>query len=179
MKSINSQNLKLKGQDIELEYFSLKHISSAYIAWLNDPVVFKYSNQRFLNHDYSSSKTYLESFENSSNIFLSIKVKKTNIFIGTLTVYFDENHGVADIGIMIGNREEWGKGYGQDAWNTILSWLLSNSDVRKITAGTLASNIAMINIIEKSGMKIEGTRYSHEIVNDAPQDVILFAIFNK
>lgn len=179
MKSIKSQNFKVKGKDVELEYFSLKNITSEYIAWLNDTEVLKYSNQRFLCHDYTSSKAYLDSFDNSSNIFLSIKVKKTNIFIGTLTVYFDENHGVADIGIMIGNREEWGKGYGQDAWNTILSWLLNNSGVRKVTAGTLACNIAMINIIKKSGMKLEGTRYSHEIVDDKPQDVILFAIFNK
>ena len=32
------------------------------------------------------------------------------------------------------------------------------------------------NIIEKSGMKIEGVRNEQEIVNGEPQDVILFAI---
>ena len=88
-------------------------------------------------------------------------------------------HGVADIGIMVGNRAEWGKGYGQDAWNSILAWLLDQENIRKVTAGTLACNIVMRNIIEKSGMKIEGVRNEHEIVKGVPEDVILFAILNK
>jgi len=89
------------------------------------------------------------------------------------------DHGVADIGIMLGNKAEWGKGYGQDAWNCILAWLLDQESVRKVTAGTLACNFAMRKIIEKSGMKIEGVRNEHEIVDGAPGDVILFAILNK
>ena len=117
--------------------------------------------------------------ETIQNLFLIIKVKKTSVFIGTLTVYLDLDHGVADIGIMIGNRDEWGKGYGQDAWDSILFWLLNNQKVRKITAGTLSCNIAMRNIIERSGMKIEGVRNQQEMLNGEPQDVILFAILNK
>ena len=96
-----------------------------------------------------------------------------------MTVYFNEDHGVADIGIMIGNRDVWGKGYGQDAWNTILSWLLNNKNVRKVSAGTLACNFPMKSIIENSGMSIEGVRKEHEVHNGEPQDVILFAILSK
>ena len=146
---------------------------------MNDSVVTQYSNQRFYSHDYLSCKKYLQSFEKSKNLFLAIKVKKTSVFIGTLTVYFNLEHGVADIGIMVGNRAEWGKGYGQDAWNTILAWLLDQESIRKVIAGTLACNNAMRNIIEKSGMKIEGVRNEQEILNGEPQDIILFAILNK
>ena len=171
--------MKIQGETIELTTFNENDISDDYISWLNDSVVTQYSNQRFYSHDYESCKKYLQSFKKSENLFLAIKVKKTSVFIGALTVYFDLDHGVADIGIMLGNRAEWGKGYGQDAWNSILEWLLDEENIRKVTAGTLACNIAMRKIIEKSGMKIEGVRNEHEIVKGVPGDVILFAILNK
>lgn len=58
MKSIKSQNFKAKGKDVELEYFSLKNISSEYIAWLNDTEVLKYSNRSILKVSSSiSAKT--------------------------------------------------------------------------------------------------------------------------
>jgi len=171
--------MKIQGETIELTTFNENDISDDYISWLNDSVVTQYSNQRFYSHDYESCKKYLQSFKQSQNLFLAIKVKKTSVFIGALTVYFDLDHGVADIGIMLGNRAEWGKGYGQDAWNSILEWLLDQENTRKVTAGTLACNIAMRKIIEKSGMKIEGVRNEHEIVKGVPGDVILFAILNK
>ena len=169
----------LHGALVELSIFTENDITDDYISWLNDSVVLQYSNQRFSSHDYQSCKKYFQSFEKSKNLFLAIRAKKTSAIIGTLTVYFNEDHGVADIGIMIGNRAEWGKGYGQDAWDTILSWLLNNQSIRKVTAGTLSCNIAMRNIIEKSGMKIEGVRNEQEMLNGEPQDVILYAILNK
>ena len=179
MKLNNNQPINIQGKTIELINFNENNISDDYISWLNDSVVTQYSNQRFYSHDYESCKKYLQSFEKSKNLFLAIKVKKTSVFIGTLTVYFNLEHGVADIGIMVGNRAEWGKGYGQDAWNSILAWLLDQESIRKVTAGTVACNIAMRSIIEKSGMKIEGVRNEHEIVKGIPEDVILFAILNK
>ena len=179
MKLNNNQSIIIQGETIELTTFNENNISDDYISWLNDSVVTQYSNQRFYSHDYQSCKKYLQSFEKSKNLFLAIKVKKTSVFIGALTVYFNLEHGVADIGIMVGNRAEWGKGYGQDAWNSILAWLLDQESIRKVTAGTVACNIAMRNIIEKSGMKIEGVRNEHEIVKGVPEDVILFAILNK
>jgi RimJ/RimL family protein N-acetyltransferase len=179
MKLNKNQSNNIQGKDVLLVNFTENDITDDYISWLNDSVVLQYSNQRFFSHDYQSCKKYFQSFEKSKNLFLAIRVKKTSVIIGTLTVYFNEDHGVADIGIMIGNRDEWGKGHGQDAWDTILSWLLNNQNVRKVTAGTLACNIAMRNIIKKSGMRIEGVRNEQEIVNGEPQDVILFAILNK
>jgi ribosomal-protein-alanine N-acetyltransferase len=170
---------KVRGVAVELDIFNNSNITADYLSWLNDPIVFQYSNQRFISHDSDSCIEYLKSFDETCNLFLTISVKKTKKHIGTLTVYFNEDHGVADIGIMIGNRDVWGKGYGQDAWNTILSWLLNNKNVRKVSAGTLACNFPMKSIIENSGMSIEGVRKEHEVHNGEPQDVILFAILSK
>lgn len=77
---------------------------------------------------------------------------------GTLTVYCSAPHGTADIGIMIGERNVWGKGIGAEAFCLVLSALKASGAIRKVTAGTLAVNQGMVRIMEKAGMRHEATR---------------------
>lgn len=165
----------LSGSKLILSQFKKNDITEEYISWLNNPDVVRYSNQRFVKHNKLSCNKYLESFNNSDNLFFAIKTKDTEETIGTITVYVNNNHGVAEVGILIGKIEQWGKGYGQDAWNTTIDWLVTREDIRKITAGTLSCNKSMIHIIEKSGMKIEGIRNFHEIVDEKVEDIFLFS----
>ena len=54
--------------------------------------------------------SYLASFECSQNLFFKkIILKESGELVGTLTVYHDKNHGVADIGILIGSKASQGK----------------------------------------------------------------------
>jgi [ribosomal protein S5]-alanine N-acetyltransferase len=159
--------------------FTEDDISDEYISWLNDPIIVKYSNQKFLNHNIKSCKDYLNSFENSSNLFLKIinKEHDNNTMLGTLTVYINQYHQTADIGIMIGHKESWGKGIGKKAWMIILEWLRKSGEIRKITAGTMSCNIGMMKIIESSGMSLEATRYQQELLDGLPQDLKYFSFF--
>lgn len=138
-------------------------------------MVVRFSNQRFLTHDRASCLRYLDSFVGTDNFFLSVHRLDTGQAIGTMTAYVSGYHGTVDVGIMIGDTSVWGGGYGQDAWNTLTNWLFARDSIRKITAGTLACNIAMARIIERSGMQLEGVRKSQEIVGGIPQDILLFA----
>ena len=80
---------------------------------------------------------------------------------------------------MIGDKSIWGLGYGHDAWSTLTNWLLKQENIRKLTAGTLSCNKAMINIINRSGMELEAVRKSQEIVEGIPKDVLYFAKFQN
>ena len=108
-----------------------------------------------------------------------IKTKKGNKSIGTMTAYFNMHHGVVDIGILIGDTLEWSKGYGQDAWNTLISWLIELDSIRKITAGTVSCNFGMLNIIKKSGMVLEATKIKHELISKKEVDVLYFCKFKN
>jgi len=166
----------LRGNRVRIDSFTLADVSPTYVGWLNDPEVVRFSNQRFRSHDLESCRAYLASFVDSTNLFLSIKALNGRA-IGTMTAYRAVPHGTVDVGIMIGDRACWGGGYGQDAWDTVLAWLLGRPDIRKVTAGTLACNRGMLRLIERSGMVLEGTRRAQEIVDGAPQDVVLFGKF--
>ena len=164
------------GSKIYLTLFEHKDITPEYIGWLNDKEVVKFSNQRFLIHTIESSVNYLQSFEGTSNLFLAIKDLSSKQTIGTMTAYISEHHQTVDIGILLGNRDYWGKGIGFDAWATLVKWASAN--YRKVSAGAVAVNEPMIALMEKSGMEFEGLKKHHEIVNDSPTDVLFYAKFS-
>ena len=173
------KDLVLLGNKVVLRSFELDDIGISYLSWLNDPVVTKYSNQRFLFHTESSAKKYFESFENSSNIFLSIRTKEHNIMIGTITAYIMVPHRTADIGILVGDKNYWGFGMGQDAWDTLGNWLLDAGGMRKITGGTASGNVAMIRIMERFGMISEAVRFKQQIFDGIAHDLLYYAKFNE
>ena len=83
---LNQASIKNKflllGKRIKLCEFTESHINNEYIGWLNDPQVVKYSNQRFMHHDFDSCSAYEQSFKGSENLFLAIHLKDNNKFIG-------------------------------------------------------------------------------------------------
>ncbi|HVL41421.1 MAG TPA: GNAT family protein [Brevundimonas sp.] len=167
----------LVGDKVRLEPFAAGHITDAYLGWLNDPEVVRFSNQRFVAHTAASAAAFLKTFEGSPNGFLLVRRLSDGRPIGTLTFYVNARHGTADVGIMIGEREVWGGGYGQDAWDTVMTWLLGRPDIRKVTAGTLACNKGMVRLMERSGMTLEGVRRRQEIVEGRPEDIVLYGRF--
>lgn len=171
--------LVLPGQKADLHTFNGDDITATYLSWLNDAVTMRFSNQRFFVHDRQSSLRYLDSFKESPNLFFSVRNRQTGLPIGTMTAYLAPHHGTADMGILIGDRAVWGQGFGFDAWSTLLEWLIEERKIRKVTAGTLACNEAMLRLTYKSGMTEDGVKKQHEIVNGQPQDVLYFARFRS
>jgi RimJ/RimL family protein N-acetyltransferase len=170
--------LPLHGDLVDLCLFRDVDITEVYLSWLNDPEVTRFSNQRFRRHDRACCERYLASFQGSDNLLLSIRRRDSGQAIGTMTLYYSPHHGTADVGILIGERTMWGNGYGQDAWNTVIQWLVAHESVRKITAGTLACNHGMVRVMERSGMALEAIRKNQEIVAGEAVDILYYAKFH-
>lgn len=175
---MGESSFSLSGDKVLLKSFSVSDINDAYIGWLNDPNVVKFSNQRFLKHDRESCLRYQASFEGTGNLFMSVRRLSDDSLIGTLTAYVARHHGTVDVGILIGDKSVWGQGYGQDAWDTLTNWLLGREDIRKLTAGALACNFGMIKLMERSGMILEAVRKAQEIVEGRPEDILYYAKFH-
>jgi len=173
------KNLEIVGGAMRLRPFLKSDISNTYVSWLNDLEVVKYSNQRFLNHTIESCYDYLKSFVGTNNIYMAIEDKATKELYGSITAYIQINHGTADIGLMIGNQETWGKGFGLEAWTLMMDFLLTQRNIRKVTGGTLKVNTGMIRIMQKSMMIHEATRKSQELFNNKPVDIFYFCKFSN
>lgn len=170
---------QITGRKVLLRRFLQSDITPEYISWLNDAEVVRYSNQRFIKHTELSCRAYCDSFLNTSNLFLTIRTLDADLAIGTMTAYFSLPHETVDIGILIGRKSVWGSGVGQDAWNTLVNWLIEDQRVRKVTAGTLSSNKAMIRIMERSGMHREAIRPKQELLDGEPLDLHYFGKYGS
>jgi len=80
--------------------------------------------------------------------------------IGNCTYYgISEADGEAELGIMIGNRDYWDKGYGADAVITLLSYIFRRTNLKRIYLKTLDSNHRAQKCFQKCGF----TPYGHLI----------------
>ena len=94
-----------------------------------------------------------------------------------MTIYRNENHGTADIGLMMGNKSYWRQGLGLEAWRVVLKELLKEPSIRKVTGGTARPNTGMVKIMEQSGMKLEAVRHQQELIEGKPVDLLYYAKF--
>jgi [ribosomal protein S5]-alanine N-acetyltransferase len=175
---IDEGTLLLAGKKTLLRPFKADDISTVYLGWLADPEVVRFSNQRFRIHTRESALAYLNSFAGGSgNLFLGILSVEDQRLVGTITAYRSQTHQTADMGLMVGDRSYWGRGIGLDAWSTLMQYLLDTGGLRKVTGGTLRSNVGMIRVMERSGMQLEAVRAQQELVDQVAQDVLYYARF--
>lgn len=170
-------NLIVSKGDILIRTFQEKDITPRYISWLNNPEVVRFSNQRFITHTESSCQSFYYSMASSPSSFLAIEHAEYG-HVGTLTVHFNDHHGTADMGILVGEPSIWGKGVGITAWMLAMTTALKIPRMRKVTAGTLACNTGMLSIMRKSGMVMDGIRVNQELVEGRPYDMHYYACFS-
>jgi RimJ/RimL family protein N-acetyltransferase len=158
-----------------IETLTTDNMSAAYLTWLQDPNVTQYLETRHTQHTRESVAQYVESMLTSDNdlmmgIFLKSKKKHIgNIKMGGL----DRLYGRADIGIMIGERNFWGKGYASEAINGLCDLAFNTIGVRRLWAGAYASNKGSTKAFLKAGFRQEGILRGNCILNGQPEDAIL------
>lgn len=157
-----------------------RHLTPRYVAWLNDPDVVHYSEQRHVSHTVASCRSYAESFRGTAGFFWAIQRKgDTMAHIGNLSAYVDERNRIAELSILVGERSHVGQGLGTEAWSAAMEYLLNAVPVRKVHAGTMADNLPMLRIFEKTGMTIECRRSRHYLLGGREVDLVFAARFGR
>ena len=77
--------------------------------------------------------------------------------IGNCSYYnVNETKGEAELGIMIGNRNYWNKGYGTDAVTTLVNYIFRHTNLNRIYLKTLESNTRAHKCFQKCGFTPHG-----------------------
>jgi len=92
------------------------------------------------------------------NPFFSIRALSDNRLLGdiTLEVLHAWNGRQAIVGIAIGERADWGKGYGTDAMKTLLRYAFNEMNLNRVTLNVFEYNPRAIRSYEKAGFTHEG-----------------------
>jgi len=166
---------ELHAGSLRLVPFRHDHLSQAYVGWLNDPAVVRYSEQRHHAHTPDTCRAFVRSFDAGPNQLWAIEQDEAGGHVGNITATHDVHNRLCDIGILIGARKARGRGLGRLAWQTVLDHLCTRPDLRKITGGCLAPNGAMVRIMERCGMRRDGRRPAHYLLEGLPTDLLYYA----
>ena len=166
--------------DIYLRELSEEDVSDDYVDWMNNPDIVKYTESRFTKHTLDSIRLFVTGcLESKSNILYGIFLRDSDLHIGNIKL--GNIHPIykhADIGIIIGRRECWGKGYATEAIKYVTEYGFSTLDLHKIYAGAYAHNIGSIKAFQKAGFKMAYTKMDEVIFNDEYEDCVYLEMIN-
>ena len=77
-------------------------------------------------------------------------------FIGFLGLWVDVIHSEAWVGIGIGEREFWSKGYGTDMMKLCINYVFSELGLERLSLGLHEYNARALRSYEKCGFRLEG-----------------------
>ena len=91
----------------------------------------------------------------------------------------DTAHGRAELGIAIGVKECWGRGYGTDAIRRVLRHAFGELGLRRVWLITDADNARGIRCYEKCGFVREGVLRGHRLRYGRPLDMLAMGVLRE
>ena len=169
----------LESERLILKPLDRSFISQNYVDWMNDDEVNKYLES---GGDYTLEKlsSFLNQVQSNPILFWAIVIKESEKHIGNIKIDpISHRNKVGEYGIMIGDKEEWGKGYAKEATQVVIDFCFSDKlDLRKITLGVVSENTGALQLYKKRGFIQEGLLKHHAIHDGKWCDAVRMAIFN-
>jgi ribosomal-protein-alanine N-acetyltransferase len=177
--------MKIQNSTVYLTPFSEKHLNDGkYLHWLRDQEVIRYIGREeyFGEISFNEVKDYITSIWGNKYVsFWAVYLAENDMFIGTAKInYFNETGlklKTADIGIMIGERNIWGKGIAGLTLGLLCEYAFNILGVRKLTAGAVAKNIAVIKAFKNNGFVEEGRIRDKLLIGGEYHDHVLMGCF--
>ncbi len=128
-----------------------------YIEWFSDPDVTRNLLWYLpLNMDFETS-WYERQLNDPTTLNFAIVISASQKHIGSISLQkIDHRSQVAELGIAIGDKTEWGKGYCQEAIRLLLDYGFNQLNLNRIYLQVFTDNIAGKKCYSRCGFKLEG-----------------------
>ncbi len=146
------------------------------VAWYNDPEI----NRHLVLYEpleLEKSLRWLESLqgrEDRLDLVIETNEGRAIGVIGLLEI--DKNNKTAEIYIVIGERDYWGKGVMLEAESLLIRHAFDKMGLEKIWAQARCENMASIITMKKLGFKIEGQLRQHKVMGGERVDLVMLGL---
>lgn len=151
----------IQSERLILRILTESDASQAYMNWMNDPEIVRYLEVRFRSWTQEEIRDDITRFANSGVFLFGMFLRKAsgegegphigNIRIGPVIA----RHSRAGIGIMVGDRGAWGKGFATEAIQAVTQFGLKKLGLQKVVAGVYEPNFGSTKAFQKAGFVIE------------------------
>lgn len=174
-------DLLLFGEQIFLRCLRKHDASEKYLRWLGDSEITKFLEVRFgPPKSITELKDTIQNVYDSNDSYLfGIFLKEGNHHIGNIKLGpINHHHHYAELGFIIGDRNEWGKGYATAAIQLVTNFSFNELGIQKLSAGCYESNIGSQIALKKSGFVEEGREVFKYAFSGYREDGLRFGKFN-
>lgn len=133
-------------------------VDGAYFSWMNDPEILRYMETRYSKNTKESILSFVRLMNSTNdNVFRAITLENKhvgNIRLGPINWH----HKTAPIGLLVGDKNYWGKGVASEAIDAITRFAFEKLDLNKVYASCYSVNLGSAKAFQKVGFTIEGVR---------------------
>lgn len=159
---------KIETNRLILKQLNVHNISNKYIEALKDKEIIRLTEARNTNWTKNKVIKYVQDSNKPKSskligVFLKIPLKH----IGNIRLSnYSFIHKRVELGIMIFDKMEWGKGYATEALRGLEDYVFGQLKFHKICADYYAVNKASEKIFQKAGFIIEGVFKDHFLLDE-------------
>jgi RimJ/RimL family protein N-acetyltransferase len=173
----------LRGEKVILRAMTRSDLP-AFVRWLNDPEVTQYlggdmwpqspeAEERWFNETVEKEKKIL-------SIEATVPTGDAGVLIGNCGLgHLSQRDHNAELGIMIGDKEYWNKGYGTDAIKTLLRYAFDEMNHHRVYLSVDSDNARAIRCYEKCGFQVEGRLRQHVFGHGVWRDQMIMGILRE
>lgn len=173
---------RIETKRLILRPFRMEDADPMYRNWASDPEVTRYltwNTHTSVEISKQILADWIESYSDPANYQWAIELKEINEPIGSIAaVEMNENTEAATIGYCIG-RKWWGQGIMAEALHAVISFFFEEVGVRCVNACHDPRNPNSGKVMQKCGMKLEGTRRQVGFNNQGICDEVWHSILQQ
>ena len=159
--------------------FVIEDAENVYNNWATDPKTNKYLSwelHKSIDETKEILNKWISAYETGSYNWI-VELKDTHEVIGSIC---EEGKKVKEKTISIGycyGSKWWNNGYATEALKKVIEYLLKEQDFYLVTANHRSSNPASGKVMQKAGMKYDGTLRERKIDKDGSRaDMVYYSI---
>lgn len=145
------------------------------LGWLKDPRINKYLSQDFRDLTLRQEEQWFEYIKDSSqDIVFAIQEKISGLHIGNCALHkIDRRKKTCELGIVIGEKDYWDRGFGSDAVNTLTGIALEELGMARVRLNVYTYNRRAIKVYGNCGFRIVRVLKRNHLYNGKYWDTII------
>lgn len=145
------------------------------LAWLTDPLVNKYLSQSFGDLTAKQEEQWFEYIKDSStDMVFAILEKISGMHIGNCALHkIDKRKKTCELGIVIGEKDYWDRGFGTDAVKTLTGIALDELEMSKVRLNVYTYNHRAIKVYENCGFRLARVLKRNHLYNGKYWDTLV------
>lgn len=171
----------ISGQRVYLRAISVDDATEEYLSWLNDEETTKGLASGLYPSTIEELKTFISGIVgNKRAVMFAICDIENNVHIGNIKLdNFDWVSRTCELGLLIGNKNYWGKGIGYEVCKLAIEYAFNDLNIRKVLLAVYENNPAAIALYTKLGFVREGALRKHIFEGGHYYDKILMGLFRE